>query len=152
MVPMISTECSFWFSCVQAFELATGDYLFDPQAGATFSREEGWSPASLCPISLPLLQHLLSFQTISLTSSSCWDTSLPSLRSRGGTRSDTSTARVKFRRSRAGNVKMAGAVNICPLQGSYGASQSCSPGAFWRSCWRSTSGVRRTPPSSARSS
>lgn len=26
---------------VKAFELATGDYLFDPQAGAAFSREEG---------------------------------------------------------------------------------------------------------------
>uniref|UniRef100_A0A3B4BD23 non-specific serine/threonine protein kinase n=1 Tax=Periophthalmus magnuspinnatus TaxID=409849 RepID=A0A3B4BD23_9GOBI len=25
---------------LRAFELATGDYLFDPQAGATFSREE----------------------------------------------------------------------------------------------------------------
>lgn len=36
----------------QAFELATGDYLFDPQAGATFSREEGLSPASFCSIIL----------------------------------------------------------------------------------------------------
>uniref|UniRef100_A0A3B4X959 non-specific serine/threonine protein kinase n=1 Tax=Seriola lalandi dorsalis TaxID=1841481 RepID=A0A3B4X959_SERLL len=25
-----------------AFELATGDYLFDPQSGASFSREEGF--------------------------------------------------------------------------------------------------------------
>ncbi|CAF96884.1 unnamed protein product, partial [Tetraodon nigroviridis] len=29
-----------WSAACMAFELATGDYLFDPQAGATFSREE----------------------------------------------------------------------------------------------------------------
>lgn len=92
---------SVWFSCVQAFELATGDYLFDPQAGATFSREEGLSLISLWWITGLLFQYLpLCFQTISPTSSSCWDPSLPSLHFPDETRNDTSTARVKLRQSR----------------------------------------------------
>lgn len=92
---------SVWFPCVQAFELATGDYLFDPQAGATFSREEGLSLISLCLITGLLFQYLLlCFQTISPTSSSCWDPSLPSLHFRDETRNDTSTARVKLPQSR----------------------------------------------------
>uniref|UniRef100_A0A8C4IRC0 non-specific serine/threonine protein kinase n=1 Tax=Dicentrarchus labrax TaxID=13489 RepID=A0A8C4IRC0_DICLA len=34
------TPADIWSTACMAFELATGDYLFDPQAGATFSREE----------------------------------------------------------------------------------------------------------------
>ncbi|XP_069570256.1 SRSF protein kinase 3-like [Brachyistius frenatus] len=34
------TPADIWSIACMAFELATGDYLFDPQAGATFSREE----------------------------------------------------------------------------------------------------------------
>ncbi|KAM7402627.1 hypothetical protein PAMP_017850 [Pampus punctatissimus] len=35
-----STPADIWSTACMAFELATGDYLFDPQSGATFSREE----------------------------------------------------------------------------------------------------------------
>uniref|UniRef100_A0AAQ5XEY0 non-specific serine/threonine protein kinase n=1 Tax=Amphiprion ocellaris TaxID=80972 RepID=A0AAQ5XEY0_AMPOC len=35
-----NTPADIWSTACMAFELATGDYLFDPQAGATFSREE----------------------------------------------------------------------------------------------------------------
>lgn len=35
------TPADIWSTACMAFELATGDYLFDPQSGATFSREEG---------------------------------------------------------------------------------------------------------------
>lgn len=34
------TPADIWSTACMAFELATGDYLFDPQAGATYSREE----------------------------------------------------------------------------------------------------------------
>ncbi|XP_061730802.1 SRSF protein kinase 2-like isoform X2 [Nerophis ophidion] len=34
------TPADIWSTACMAFELATGDYLFDPQPGATFSREE----------------------------------------------------------------------------------------------------------------
>ncbi|XP_047188897.1 SRSF protein kinase 3-like isoform X2 [Scophthalmus maximus] len=34
------TPADIWSIACMAFELATGDYLFDPQSGATFSREE----------------------------------------------------------------------------------------------------------------
>lgn len=34
------TPADIWSAACMAFELATGDYLFDPQSGATFSREE----------------------------------------------------------------------------------------------------------------
>uniref|UniRef100_A0A8C6M5E5 non-specific serine/threonine protein kinase n=1 Tax=Nothobranchius furzeri TaxID=105023 RepID=A0A8C6M5E5_NOTFU len=34
------TQADIWSTACMAFELATGDYLFDPQSGATFSREE----------------------------------------------------------------------------------------------------------------
>ncbi|XP_037535216.1 SRSF protein kinase 2-like [Nematolebias whitei] len=34
------TAADIWSTACMAFELATGDYLFDPQAGAAFSREE----------------------------------------------------------------------------------------------------------------
>ncbi|KAM3621175.1 uncharacterized protein V6R79_007382 [Siganus canaliculatus] len=34
------TPADIWSTACMAFELATGDYLFDPQAGSTFSREE----------------------------------------------------------------------------------------------------------------
>lgn len=85
----------------QAFELATGDYLFDPQAGATFSREEGLSPASFCSITLiyflRICPELVSSQTTSLTSWSCWDRSRPGSRFQEETPNDTSTAKVKFR-------------------------------------------------------
>ncbi|KAM9799137.1 SRSF protein kinase 3-like isoform 1-T2 [Syngnathus typhle] len=35
-----STPADIWSTACMAFELATGDYLFDPQSGTTFSREE----------------------------------------------------------------------------------------------------------------
>uniref|UniRef100_A0A672F1V3 non-specific serine/threonine protein kinase n=1 Tax=Salarias fasciatus TaxID=181472 RepID=A0A672F1V3_SALFA len=35
-----NTPADIWSTACMAFELATGDYLFDPQSGATFSREE----------------------------------------------------------------------------------------------------------------
>ncbi|XP_077582537.1 SRSF protein kinase 3-like [Stigmatopora nigra] len=35
-----STPADIWSTACMAFELATGDYLFDPQPGASFSREE----------------------------------------------------------------------------------------------------------------
>ncbi|XP_077429471.1 SRSF protein kinase 3-like isoform X2 [Vanacampus margaritifer] len=35
-----STPADIWSTACMAFELATGDYLFDPQSGSTFSREE----------------------------------------------------------------------------------------------------------------
>ncbi|CAJ1051307.1 SRSF protein kinase 2-like [Xyrichtys novacula] len=35
-----NTPADIWSTACMAFELATGDYLFDPQAGTTFSREE----------------------------------------------------------------------------------------------------------------
>uniref|UniRef100_A0A3P8U764 non-specific serine/threonine protein kinase n=1 Tax=Amphiprion percula TaxID=161767 RepID=A0A3P8U764_AMPPE len=35
-----NTPADIWSTACMAFELATGDYLFDPQAGATFSQEE----------------------------------------------------------------------------------------------------------------
>ncbi|XP_034068283.1 SRSF protein kinase 3-like [Gymnodraco acuticeps] len=35
-----NTPSDIWSTACMAFELATGDYLFDPQSGATFSREE----------------------------------------------------------------------------------------------------------------
>lgn len=35
-----STPADIWSTACMAFELATGDYLFDPQSGGTFSREE----------------------------------------------------------------------------------------------------------------
>ncbi|KAM8757723.1 SRSF protein kinase 3-like isoform 1-T2 [Acanthopagrus schlegelii] len=34
------TPADIWSTACMAFELATGDYLFDPQSGATFCREE----------------------------------------------------------------------------------------------------------------
>ncbi|XP_038151894.1 SRSF protein kinase 2-like [Cyprinodon tularosa] len=34
------TAADIWSTACMAFELATGDYLFDPQSGASFSREE----------------------------------------------------------------------------------------------------------------
>ncbi|XP_034442344.1 SRSF protein kinase 2-like isoform X1 [Hippoglossus hippoglossus] len=34
------TPADIWSTACMAFELVTGDYLFDPQSGATFSREE----------------------------------------------------------------------------------------------------------------
>ncbi|XP_023254786.1 SRSF protein kinase 3-like [Seriola lalandi dorsalis] len=34
------TPADIWSTACMAFELATGDYLFDPQSGASFSREE----------------------------------------------------------------------------------------------------------------
>lgn len=34
------TPADIWSTACMAFELATGDYLFDPQSGATYSREE----------------------------------------------------------------------------------------------------------------
>ncbi|KAM4582952.1 SRSF protein kinase 3-like [Fundulus diaphanus] len=34
------TAADIWSTACMAFELATGDYLFDPQSGATYSREE----------------------------------------------------------------------------------------------------------------
>ncbi|XP_040890582.1 SRSF protein kinase 2-like isoform X2 [Toxotes jaculatrix] len=34
------TPADIWSTACMAFELATGDYLFDPQSGTTFSREE----------------------------------------------------------------------------------------------------------------
>ncbi|XP_047439970.1 SRSF protein kinase 2-like [Mugil cephalus] len=34
------TPADIWSTACMAFELATGDYLFDPQSGAKFSREE----------------------------------------------------------------------------------------------------------------
>lgn len=34
------TPADIWSTACMAFELATGDYLFDPESGATFSREE----------------------------------------------------------------------------------------------------------------
>ncbi|KAM9859627.1 SRSF protein kinase 3-like isoform 2-T2 [Aulostomus maculatus] len=35
-----STPADIWSTACMAFELATGDYLFDPQSGRTYSREE----------------------------------------------------------------------------------------------------------------
>lgn len=35
-----NTPADIWSTACVAFELATGDYLFDPQAGPTYSREE----------------------------------------------------------------------------------------------------------------
>lgn len=35
-----NTPADIWSTACVAFELATGDYLFDPQAGASYSREE----------------------------------------------------------------------------------------------------------------
>ncbi|XP_020489486.2 SRSF protein kinase 3-like isoform X2 [Labrus bergylta] len=35
-----STPADIWSTACMAFELATGDYLFDPLSGATFTREE----------------------------------------------------------------------------------------------------------------
>ncbi|XP_034553835.1 SRSF protein kinase 2-like [Notolabrus celidotus] len=35
-----STPADIWSTACMAFELATGDYLFDPEAGPTFTREE----------------------------------------------------------------------------------------------------------------
>ncbi|XP_071349250.1 SRSF protein kinase 3-like isoform X2 [Trachinotus anak] len=35
-----NTPADIWSTACMAFELATGDYLFDPQSGASFSREE----------------------------------------------------------------------------------------------------------------
>ncbi|XP_074535692.1 SRSF protein kinase 3-like [Halichoeres trimaculatus] len=35
-----STPADIWSTACMAFELATGDYLFDPESGATFTREE----------------------------------------------------------------------------------------------------------------
>ncbi|XP_039972150.1 SRSF protein kinase 2-like isoform X2 [Xiphias gladius] len=35
-----NTPADIWSTACMAFELATGDYLFDPQSGATFSRAE----------------------------------------------------------------------------------------------------------------
>lgn len=53
------------FGCLcvlQAFELATGDYLFDPQSGATFTREEGLCSLrrllSLIKLDLIIMQSL----------------------------------------------------------------------------------------------
>uniref|UniRef100_A0A8C2ZCW0 non-specific serine/threonine protein kinase n=1 Tax=Cyclopterus lumpus TaxID=8103 RepID=A0A8C2ZCW0_CYCLU len=34
------TSADIWSTACMAFELATGDYLFDPQSGASFTREE----------------------------------------------------------------------------------------------------------------
>ena len=62
----------------QTFELATGDYLFEPHSGNGYSRDEGEhvveavglvaaSPPSLSPSLLSLTQ------TILLTSSNCWE-------------------------------------------------------------------------------
>uniref|UniRef100_A0A8C5D902 non-specific serine/threonine protein kinase n=1 Tax=Gouania willdenowi TaxID=441366 RepID=A0A8C5D902_GOUWI len=34
------TPADIWSTACMAFELATGDYLFDPQSGATYTREE----------------------------------------------------------------------------------------------------------------
>ena len=34
----------------QAFELATGDYLFEPHSGEDYSRDEGIVPSTLTPL------------------------------------------------------------------------------------------------------
>lgn len=42
-LPVIEFMCVFVF-IPQAFELATGDYLFEPHSGEDYSRDEGRYP------------------------------------------------------------------------------------------------------------
>lgn len=42
-LPVIEFMCAF-VVIPQAFELATGDYLFEPHSGEDYSRDEGWYP------------------------------------------------------------------------------------------------------------
>lgn len=65
----------------QAFELATGDYLFDPQSGASYSREEGWcgSQNPLCPSQKKLLSNSICPCSLRPHCSHHWAAGTPSI-------------------------------------------------------------------------
>lgn len=90
---------SLTFSPFQAFELATGDYLFEPHSGEDYSRDEGRRRPALGsasgPPSRPAASQLpLCPQTTSPTLWSCWETSPQPSPSRAAIPGSSSTGEV----------------------------------------------------------
>ncbi|XP_045329119.1 SRSF protein kinase 3 isoform X3 [Leopardus geoffroyi] len=120
-----------WSTACMAFELATGDYLFEPHSGEDYSRDEGrgrpalgsaWGP----PGRPAAAQPPLCPQTTSPTSWSFWETSPQPSPSRAAIPGSSSTG-----------------------EESCGTSTTSSTGACTRCSWRSTSGPWSRPRSSA---
>lgn len=97
--PPPTPASSLTFSPFQAFELATGDYLFEPHSGEDYSRDEGrgrpalgsaWGP----PGRPAAAQPPLCPQTTSPTSWSFWETSPQPSPSRAAIPGSSSTGEV----------------------------------------------------------
>ncbi|XP_064430787.1 SRSF protein kinase 3 isoform X3 [Mirounga angustirostris] len=115
----------------QAFELATGDYLFEPHSGEDYSRDEGRGRPALGSASGPpgcpaASQPPLCPQTTSPTLWSFWETSPQPSPSQAAIPESSSTG-----------------------EESCGTSTTSSTGACTRCSWRSTSGPWSRPRSSA---
>ncbi|XP_073744042.1 SRSF protein kinase 3 isoform X1 [Callorhinus ursinus] len=115
----------------QAFELATGDYLFEPHSGEDYSRDEGRGRPALGSASGPprcpaVSQPPLCPQTTSPTLWSFWETSPQPSPSQAAIPESSSTG-----------------------EESCGTSTTSSTGACTRCSWRSTSGPWSRPRSSA---
>ncbi|XP_064339362.1 SRSF protein kinase 3 isoform X3 [Camelus dromedarius] len=122
-----------WSTACMAFELATGDYLFEPHSGEDYSRDEGRGRQALGSALGPpgcqaTSQPPLCPQTISPTSWSFWETSPQPLPSQAVTPESSSTG-----------------------EESCGTSTTSSIGACTKCSWRSTSGPWSRPRSSAHS-
>uniref|UniRef100_A0A8C0NW29 non-specific serine/threonine protein kinase n=1 Tax=Canis lupus familiaris TaxID=9615 RepID=A0A8C0NW29_CANLF len=120
-----------WSTACMAFELATGDYLFEPHSGEDYSRDEGRGRPALGSASGPpsrpaAPQPPLCLQTTSPTLWSFWETSPQPLPSQAATPGSSSTG-----------------------EESCGTSTTSSTGACTRCSWRSTSGPWSRPRSSA---
>ncbi|XP_022421565.1 SRSF protein kinase 3 isoform X5 [Delphinapterus leucas] len=120
-----------WSTACMAFELATGDYLFEPHSGEDYSRDEGrgrqvLGSASGSPGRPASSQPPVYPQTTSPTSWSCWETSPRPLPSRAAIPGSSSTG-----------------------EESCGTSTASSAGACTRCSRRSTSGPWSRPRSSA---
>ena len=90
---------SLTLSPFQAFELATGDYLFEPHSGEDYSRDEGrgrqaLGSASGSPGRPASSQPPVYSQTTSPTSWSCWETCPLPLPSRAAIPGSSSTGEV----------------------------------------------------------
>nr|XP_033705780.1 SRSF protein kinase 3 isoform X1 [Tursiops truncatus] len=88
-----------WSTACMAFELATGDYLFEPHSGEDYSRDEGrgrqaLGSASGSPGRPASSQPPVYSQTTSPTSWSCWETSPRPLPSRAAIPGSSSTGEV----------------------------------------------------------
>ncbi|XP_039722894.1 SRSF protein kinase 3 isoform X3 [Pteropus medius] len=121
-----------WSTACMAFELATGDYLFEPHSGEDYSRDEGRTGTARARLPVPptpglpaACQPPLCPQTTSHTSWSSWETSPRPSPSQAATPGSSSTG-----------------------EGSCGTSTTSSAGASTRCSWRSTSGPWSRPRSS----